>query len=259
MAPSRRDRSTPRRLGRSAADVGAIPETVEEWSERLAAWMAGGREGRAPIQGGQFVLRPGEAPRELELAYVPRRGSPFAGGAPQAADEVVWGNPRVPSEENFRHATLRTNAQDARQDAIEYILSAFGDEELGETMGAVVRRDVHVGTRRRALADLSDATRRNYLGSRQAQVEAAAHGMSVEAWYEAAPNLGAFRRKRDAQRFEPRTFAHYETWYLVYITREYLEGGPVAPADLPSRLSQATRTAWDRWKASHGEGARTWT
>lgn len=126
----------------------------------------------------------------------------------QARRGLVAGSAEAAVGENYRYTAMDLDTAES------YIFDDVGfDREEEAQMFAIVETAGGVPrTPRRSLADLSASTRRNYLGSRAAQQEAALHGMTAAEWYEVAPDVKAFRRKAG-----PREFS--EPVYHVYIAR----------------------------------------
>lgn len=126
-----------------------------------------------------------------------------------ASARLVRGNSAVVNPENFRAEALALEQIEA------YLSDIFGDlrddAQQGDVLWAITQEYTEGRfTKRRSLDALSARTRRDYLGSGVAKREAAAHGLSVEAWYEVAPNVKAFRRQvRGPQEFRSLRFRGY--------------------------------------------------
>ncbi len=172
--------------------------------------------------------------------------------AAEARRRTVEGNPEVARlDENYR--TTAATLDDARWYVGDAGLTDQPDlwaivamPRAGSAASPRYRR------RRRSIDDLSPSQRKRYLGSKQAQEEARAYGMTIENWYEQAPDLKAFRghapeRRRRPDELEGQWLRRLEDWrpfdYRVYISRdsEMLRKGR-----RPSRSSAKTRAAWRR-------------
>lgn len=153
----------------------------------------------------------------------------------EVSRELVAGSADVVAVENLRQTFL------SLEEAREYVRGAGFDLSADRALYAIVRTTYAEmpHTRRRPMADLAPSTRRRYLASRQAQAEARAHGMTVEAWYERAPDLRAFRGHARGRRPQGAIFPRSEN-FTVYIARDYR---PLSVRKR-QRLSARTRRAW---------------
>lgn len=127
---------------------------------------------------------------------------------------LIAGNKDVVEDNNFRGGGGESPILEQVQLYIEDVVGPLEMDSRGQKIWAITweMSDVKF-TRRRNLKDLSANTRRDYLGSQRAKDEAALHGMTVERWYQYAPDLKAFRRKAPARFFGRGV-------YRAYISRD---------------------------------------
>ncbi len=81
----------------------------------------------------------------------------------------------------------------AFRDAVQYLEDGLGSSapDLGGIQ--LVSVSILPRTRRGSWKELSAGQRKRYAASRKAQEEARQHAVSIERWYEIAPDLKAFR------------------------------------------------------------------
>lgn len=152
------------------------------------------------------------------------------------------------NDENKR-ATFDFNPgeqEKAYRDAVRYLEDGLGSS--AEDLGGIQLVSVSVlpRTRRRTWEELSPSQAKRYAGSRQAQNEARQHGVSVERWYEIAPDLKSFRGHAPER---PVKAVYLGIAYVTYID-QVTPTGKAAPDKSAQELSAGVRQAYRRRKAN---------
>ena len=161
--------------------------------------------------------------------------------------EVVFGDPETGADENFRQSFEFDPGGQARafRQAMGYLEEGLGDSAAD--LGAIVLVSVSIlpQTRRRgSLSELSANQQKRYRGSRQAKEEARQHAVSLEEWYQIAPDLLAFRGHAPHR---PVKTSYVGVAYNTYIANE-TPTGKAAPEKSKRELSQGVKQAYKRRK-----------